>query len=194
MLATGHQIKHFDKVDLRTIHAVEPYAHHRQSLSYKYLDREGERSAVVILMNPSSANADFADRTVRRVQGVLYHLFSDITDVTILNLFTIRGKTPADLNSVYRKMGKKGVVCEGSDDFVREKIEKNKSGIVIAGWGGPCGIDKDLHAERVKFYSNLLKGNSNLYRIVSDKYKPSAPYPLHAKIWGYNMRPYKVSL
>lgn len=194
MLPTGRLIKHFDKVDLRTIQAVEPYAHHRQSLSYKYLDREGGRSAVVILMNPSSANGDFADHTVRRVQSVLYHLFSDITDVTILNLFTIRGKTPADLNSVYKKMGKKGVVCEGSDDYVREEIEKNKSGAVIAGWGSPCGIDKELHAERVKFYSSLLKGNSNLYRIISDKFKPSAPYPLHGRRWDCKMRPYKFSL
>ena len=68
---------------------------------------------------------------------------------------------------------------------------RNLTYIAIAAWGGPCGINREIHSERVASNIEILKNAKKMYRIAGGRYAKDADYPLHGSLWGYSMKAYK---
>lgn len=192
VLRKGRQIKHSDKVDLESLNSVEPNKQHRQYLQYRYKDRRSRKIATVVLMNPSSADKMMADNTIRRVEEIVFHLFKDIKEVRVFNLFTVRGMNPKDVNDLYSSKGIKSLLYKGTDTLLKKSIKE--SVMAIAAWGGPCGINKEIHDLRVQKTLEILKECKKVYRIAGGHYKKDALYPLHGRLWGYSMKAYKYHI
>lgn len=191
-LQKGRQIKHSEHVDLDSIESIEPNKNHRQLIKFRYKRRRSKKVATVVLMNPSGADKMMADNTIRRVEDILFHLFKGISEVHVFNLFSVRGKNPKDVNELYANKGIKALLYRGTDKLLEESISKSE--IAIAAWGGPCGINKELHTKRVEKTVEIMKSCKKIYRIAGGHYNPNAEYPLHGRLWSYAMKPYRMYL
>lgn len=191
-LQKGRQIKHSDHVDLESIESIEPNKNHRQLIKFRYKKRRSKKVATVVLMNPSGADKMMADNTIRRVEDILFHIFKGIEEVRVFNLFSVRGKNPKDVNELYSKKGIKALLYKGTDELLAKSV--SESSIAICAWGGPCGINKELHNIRVEKTLNILKECKKLYRIAGGHYKTDAKYPLHGRLWSYSMKAYKLKI
>jgi hypothetical protein len=89
----GRQVSHFVGVDVGDIQAhFSVDKKYRYTLSIPFFgDACRTKTVVVILKNPSSADALKADKTVSNVEKTIYKTFSDVGRVEILNLFALRG-------------------------------------------------------------------------------------------------------
>lgn len=187
-LQRGRQINHSDKVDFDTLDSIEPHKDHRQMLSYCYKGRRSKKRATVVLMNPSGADKSMADNTIRRVEDIVHHIFPKIKEVHIYNLFSVRGKSPRDVNELYQKKGLEALLYKGTDDLLAKSAQGSE--LSIAAWGGPCGIERKLHQMRVDAILEILRESKKIYRIAGGHYSPDAAYPLHGRLWSYSMRPF----
>lgn len=188
----GRQLEHFAEVDLGSIAAdFKDGGTWRYSLSFSYrcgddLFRQDARSEhmVVVLKNPSSADAKKADKTIRNVQGYVHRNFPDVKNVTILNLFAYRATDTEDLQAAFLEQGAAFVVGAGNDEAFIDAL--SSANYVIVAWGGRSKIDKALYDKRIKRAWQLLAStiaeDVNVYRV--DPGKGSDDYPFHATFWG----------
>ncbi|MCF8060050.1 MAG: DUF1643 domain-containing protein [Bacteriovoracaceae bacterium] len=192
-LKLGRTISHSPFVDKDSITAAfSACGEFRYNLKFQYENvLKGDR-VCVILMNPSAASPEFADNTVRRVEECIRLYFKGVKQVVIVNLFARRGMNPADIGLMFKKSGDEAVIGPKNDKYIREAIETSNH--VVCAWGGPSGIDKDLHSQRVKAVNQMInasEGRCHIFRVFGGKYLPDAPHPLHGRIWGKN---YKLHL
>ncbi len=192
-LKIGRKIDHSPFVDRDSITAeFSPCGEFRYNLSFNYLDVAKGDTITVILMNPSAADIDQADNTVRRVEECIRLYFKGAKKVIVVNLFARRGMNPKDVNALDKKEGYQAVVGPKNDEAISHAIDLSDH--VVCAWGGPSGIDKELHEGRVEKVEKLLsksQGRCHIFRVFGGKYRPDAPYPLHGRIWGKN---YKLQL
>ena len=94
---------------------------------------------------------------------------------------------PKDVNKLYMAEGIQALIFPDTDQLLKKNIAD--SDFAIAAWGGPCGIDRKLHAKRIANIEVILS-KVKLYRIAGGKYSPTASYPLHGRLWAYDMKPY----
>lgn len=85
------------------------------------------RTAVWIMLNPSTADADVDDPTLRRVQS--FSFAWGFGDIVVLNLFALRSPDPALLR------GHEDPVGPDNDDIIATIVQAPKVGVVVAGWG-----------------------------------------------------------
>ena len=192
-LKIGRKINHSEFVDRDSITAeFSPCGEFRYNLKYNYQFVPKGDTVCVILMNPSRASTDFADNTVRRVEDCIRLYFKGAKRVVIVNLFARCGMNPKDVNALYKKEGFEAVVGKENDKWIKEAIASSDH--VVCAWGGPSGIDKDLHQKRVETVQEMIgnaSGRCHVFRVFGGKYLPDSPYPLHGRIWG---KKYKLHL
>ena len=186
----GRQIPHFELVDLESVEAVfSTDRRYRYLLSLSYsdtlLDSQREKTAVVLLKNPSAADDHRADATIRKVETFIYHRFPDVRTLYILNIFAFRATEPGDLNALYLKSSAMEVIGEENDHVIRKAVE-NCAYLILA-WGNSSGIDRDLYEERIYRVKQLLHDvpRQNIFQISGMK---QTIHPLHGLMWGYDYK------
>ncbi len=184
----GRQIPHYEHVDLNSLEAVFSADRiYRYSLSMRYsdtlIDAERREHAAVIMKNPSAADEQQADATIRKVETYIYHRFPGVRWLHILNIFAYRATDPADLNAAFADNGAMYVIG-GENDHVIGKIIEDCDYIVLA-WGNSSGIDRTLYEERVYRTSQLLQAipRSRIFTICG---RTRTKHPLHGLMWGYD--------
>ncbi len=152
----------------------------RYTLSLPFCGRSGPH-ATIILKNPSSADQDRADKTVRTAAEFVFRHFPDISGLHILNLFAFRGTDAAEVGQVAAKEGLGRVTGPENDTRIQEAL--NRMGPVLVAWGGPSGIPRALYRSRVDAVMEMLARHPGpIYR---NGRKGSDRYPFHACYWGY---------
>ncbi len=187
MVRIGRQIPHFEHVDLSSVEAAFSKDRlYRYSLSMRFsdtlMDTGRDRTAAVIMKNPSAADAFRADATIRKVETFVYHRFPDVRWLHILNIFAFRATEPGDLNRACHEDGAMQVI--GADnDHVIGKVT-GASDYVIVAWGNNSGIDPVLYEERVLRVKHILAEvpAGKIYCITGKK---KTKHPLHGLMWGY---------
>lgn len=187
MVRIGRQIPHFEHVDLSSVEAAFSRDRlYRYSLSMRFsdtlVDTGRDRTAAVIMKNPSAADAFRADATIRKVETFVYHRFPDVRWLHILNIFAFRATEPDDLHQAYAEGGAMQVI--GADnDHVIGKVA-GASDYVILAWGNNSGIDTVLYEERVLRVKHILDKvpAGRIYCITGKK---KTKHPLHGLMWGY---------
>lgn len=87
------------------------------------------RRAVFVMLNPSTADADTDDPTVRRCMDFARRI--DCDTLTVVNLFAWRATDPKELLDRHRKGYE--IVGKDTDEYIRQATE-SASEIVVA-WG-----------------------------------------------------------
>lgn len=187
MVRIGRQIPHFEHVDLTSVEAAFSADRcYRYSLSMRFsdtlLDHERDKSAAVIMKNPSAADAFKADATIRKVETFVYHRFPDVRWLHILNIFAFRATEPGDLNMALQEGGAMRVIGQDNDHVISRVA--GASDYVIVAWGNNSGIDPVLYEERVYRVKQLLSEvpAGKLFCISGKK---KTKQPLHGLMWGY---------
>lgn len=85
------------------------------------------KPALFIMLNPSTADAEKDDPTIRRC--VSFASLQGCTELTVVNLFALRTTNPVEL------MNHEDPVGPLNDQRIAEQIDKHKLGIVVAAWG-----------------------------------------------------------
>ncbi|QEL16679.1 DUF1643 domain-containing protein [Limnoglobus roseus] len=88
----------------------------------------GTRTAVFVMLNPSTADATTDDPTIRRCIGFARRW--GCGRLAVLNLFAFRATDPADL-----KRAEEPVRPENRDWFERTLTDSMADGVVVCGWG-----------------------------------------------------------
>ena len=138
---------------------------------------EKQRTEVfsVILKNPSSADENYADRSVNKAERYVYRNFPQCSELRILNLFAYRTTYPEYLQKKIKQKNFDSAVGPGNDRFLKASFRS--SAHIIVAWGDPGKIDEIHYERRVKRVHQLLQPyTKKLLEIVS-------PYPRPAAIW-----------
>ena len=112
---------------------------------YRYrLTRElgpGKQTAVFVMLNPSTADADVDDRTVTRCMG--FARSWGCGRLWIVNLFAYRATKPADLWDVHARdpheaIGPRNDYWIGAAlEHVSARVRAHQRPLVVCGWGAP---------------------------------------------------------
>lgn len=117
--------------------------------TYRYtLTREWERDdktsrflgCVFVMLNPSTADAEVDDPTIRRCIGFANR--EGYNHLTVVNLFAFRATNPKDLPADMR-------VAEGPENYRHVHAAVERAGLVICAWGAgmPGNQRHRLHPE-----------------------------------------------
>ena len=88
-----------------------------------------------IMLNPSTADADVDDPTIRRCLGFARSLGYD--GIRVFNLYAFRATKPADLWKADEPTG-----GDRNDDLLREVLRQAQHQLVIAAWGAHARADR----------------------------------------------------
>ena len=111
---------------------------------YRYtLERQlsmlGKRGACLfIMLNPSTADAELDDPTIRRCKGFAEGF--GYNHLIVVNLFAFRATKPADLYKSGDPVG------PHNDTHIRRAMKR--SGLVICGWGSNDALGRDTNIKR----------------------------------------------
>jgi hypothetical protein len=122
--------------------------HYRCWLEVKLAERGP--ALAVILKNPSTADAGRSDPTLGKVEA--WARRQGFGAAIIVNLFARRSTEPAGLNR-YRYAA---AVGPENDAFIRKAARSAET--VIAAWGNPNGIEREMYDQRVGEVMRLLRG------------------------------------
>jgi len=188
MVRIGRQIPHFEQVNHGSVSAVfSKDRRFRYLLEMQYghslYDDIRNKKAVVILKNPSAADSNAADSTIRKVETYIYHHLDDVKQLSILNIFALRATDALELNQEYLDHGEKEVVGPANDATIRTTVAR--ADYVIVAWGNRSGINPQLYGERIGKVKRLISGvgPGKVFEVRSER---ETVQPLHGMMWGYN--------
>ena len=181
----GKQIQHSISVG-KVQGCFSSRKNYRYTLNIPYKGRKayGGDIVSVVLKNPSSANINYADVTVRRVEEYVYRRYSKCRRLFILNLFAYRATSPRYVDNQIRKMGCASVVGPHNDSFL--KFVFGISDYIIVAWGGSNGIKKSCYDSRIARVRKFLRPYAGKIRHVASRKKTK--YPRHGQVWSYSDR------
>lgn len=82
-------VPHFEQVDLARVEAVFTRdGQHRARLKIPFLLRESGRTLCIVGQNPSKANAEFADRTIRFLERFVFERMQGFGQILMLNVYS----------------------------------------------------------------------------------------------------------
>jgi hypothetical protein len=127
---------------------------------------------VVILKNPSTADAERSDPTLGKVEA--WARRRGYGTLIVVNLFARRSTKPAALN----QCGYAAAVGPENDAFIRKAIRSANT--VIVAWGNPNGIEREVYDRRAGEVMRLLRVRE--FGMVGGLTKRG--YPRHGLRWN----------
>jgi hypothetical protein len=101
------------------------------------LTSDGLRTCVFIMLNPSTADAERDDPTIRRCKTWAARV--DATDLLVLNLYAYRAADPRDL---WTAAFTTDIVGPDNDHHILTALNEPDHGIVIAAWGTHAPVSR----------------------------------------------------
>lgn len=145
---------------------ISPCGQYRYTLT-RELSKE-PRIVVYIMLNPSTADAEQDDPTIRRCIGFAKAL--KCGRMIVLNLYAYRSPNPRDLSHVDDPVGPE------NDKYLSKIKTLGGKPLVIAAWGA-----NNLHVERSRHVMGLLEGIPVHCLGLTDEGRPRHPLYLPAK-------------
>lgn len=111
--------------------SLSPCGTYRYLLTRKWQPQHGPNIVLWIMLNPSVADADVDDRTLRKVQK--FARSWGYGGVLVANLYALRSTDPAALLTHPDPVG------PANDDVLSTMFDAQGIGLVVAGWGTKAG-------------------------------------------------------
>ena len=124
---------------------MQKTAHISDCENYRWiLNRKWEdgKSMAFVLLNPSTADHENDDPTLRRCIGFAKR--EGCGSLTIVNLFAYRSSKPADLKIVEDPIGAE------NDHYLEQAL--NSADIIVCGWGGFPMAEKQSLIFKIRFH------------------------------------------
>lgn len=102
----------------------------------------GYGTMLFVMLNPSTADANMDDPTIRRCMGFARR--EHFGGIEVVNLYAYRATDPRELNRASNVVGRE------NDQYILEAVER--AGMVVAAWGGNVGP----HSARVDAVRAIL--------------------------------------
>ncbi len=80
-----------------------------------------------IMLNPSTADANLDDPTIRRCIGFAKR--ESCTELTVVNLFALRATNPKEISAHHSPIG------PDNHRHVEHQLERHGGGVIVAAWG-----------------------------------------------------------
>lgn len=118
---------------------------YRYSLTVHFL-REGTKSALVVMMNPSKATAQVSDNTINNVLTRIYNECSEVFKVTVTNLYPLYETYSEKLENHKAK---------SKVNFEKMRLLMSQADLVLLGWGKPSNKSNKALIE-IKYHEHAL--------------------------------------
>lgn len=187
MARIGKQIAHFREIDPKSIRAC-----FSEDLTYRYTLRlnyhasllrpAGSDCITVILKNPSSADEQKADATIRKVETYVYKHFPRAGSLQILNIFALRATDVKEVNVLLSAHDSAYITGPDNDRHFIEALKGTDN--LICAWGNANGIHAKTYDARVLEVKALIKKHykGQCFRVTGKK---PTKQPLHGLMWGF---------
>ena len=119
---------------------LSPCAVYRYALTRDWFPKD-KGHVLFVMLNPSTADADVDDPTIRRCQSFAQRWSYD--GITVVNLFALRSTHPEALLTVSDPVG------EMNDDVIESYATAAGIGMVVAAWGTHPATKRRLRASHV---------------------------------------------
>ena len=124
-----------EKAQIQKAASISECGRYRYGL-HRWWDRDAQAPRLIfVMLNPSTADADVDDPTIRRCMGFARTL--GYAGIGVFNLYAYRATKPADLWKADEPTG-----GERNDDLLREVGRMAKYQTVIAAWGANAKADR----------------------------------------------------
>ncbi len=179
------RFRHFEQVESQGIQARFSCGRsHRWELNIPYRPCRGRTQTVsVILKNPSSANEQFADRTIQIVETEVFRLFAAAARLRVLNLFAMCATDTADLRRAIEHCGIAWAIGHENDGTLRDAIQDSDH--VVAAWGTKSKLRSAQYDARVSQVVGLLHDARDKLWYVGGL-STKATHPRHGMKWRSN--------
>lgn len=114
--------------------SLSPCGTYRYLLSRKWQPQHGPNIVLWIMLNPSAADADVDDPTLRKVQK--FARAWGYGGVLVANVYALRSSEPDDLLTHPDPVG------PANDDVLTTMFDAQGIGLVVAGWGTKAGAQR----------------------------------------------------
>lgn len=183
----GRQISHFKQIDVtKTTASFSSCMGFRSSLKLFFFPEEARtHKATVVLKNPSSADERKADKTIFNVCSAVYRHFPTVSEIEILNLFSLRATDALDVE-IARQEGKDiGLFSLNEQNRKSFTDGINSADICIFGWGGASAISPNFYKNTVLCFLEFAHKEVRrpLIGIYRKEEKGSALFPFHPCYW-----------
>jgi len=102
-----------------------------------------KRRVCWVMLNPSTADAEEDDPTIRRCIG--FAKSWGYTGIIVVNLFAFRATRPADLLHLTQAEG----IGPENDATIREAVTSSLTGLVVCAWGTNAPLDREREVLRI---------------------------------------------
>ena len=101
------------------------------------------KPCLFVMLNPSTADAELDDPTIRRCVGFAQSW--GCTELEVVNLFALRSTDPKALNKHADPVGPK------NDEYTLEAIQRARHGVIVAAWGAHKFPKVGYQAEQFRY-------------------------------------------
>lgn len=171
------EYKYRDFVDKCNINFIGDIKNNRRYLLDIPLKNKGSKKVLVILKNPSKANASISDLTIDRV--LTFCNDEGYKKVYVMNLFSYYSTEPDGITQLIDS-GEFDAAIGEENDKILKKVSDAVDEVIVA-WGGNSINRKNYYRKRINDVTELIKTKALYYvqSISKDKY-----YPRHAQVWS----------
>lgn len=155
---------------------VDEDSEYRYYLSIPFCTINNLDTLVVLMKNPSNANAKLSDYTANKVCNFAYS--QKYGRVVIVNLFAYRAKDADVLKSMCDQRGSDYIIGIKNDSYIRKAI--TEASRIIVAWGKPPKNFSGVYDTRITQVHKILDGNELYYVETLWDNK----YPLHGLRWS----------
>jgi len=146
-------IYHIDEVDKANIKADFTDDNlHRSSLFIPFLNRNESNTLCIIGQNPSKANNEVADKTLRYLERFIYDKMPEYSNIIMLNLYSRVDTEKSHVNDLERP---------SCNEKVASVIESNSNFLIVYGkltnQGGYRFIEKSTELKNLLHEKNVFK-------------------------------------
>ena len=144
---------------------------YRYTLSRDWSEVTGDmRSVCFIMLNPSTADGQQEDPTLRKCIGFAKLL--GFAKLSVVNLFALRATDPDQLEK--QKKAGVNIIGPANDTFIFDSALR--SDLIICAWGAYDGVDVETREQRVHEMLTNTQANRTLMCLGLTKYgKPRHP-------------------
>lgn len=138
---------------------------YRYTLRRRLVDKPGGKTALFVMLNPSTADATRDDPTIRRCKS--FALREGCSDLWVVNLFALRSTDPSML------LRHRDPIGYENDGYINDCIylTQRREGIIVAAWG--AGV------EMFQFYQRAASLTEKYGHLMSCLGKTKSGQPRH---------------
>lgn len=134
-------------------------------------NKENPKRCLFVMLNPSIADADIDDPTIRRCIGFAKKF--DCGGLTVVNMFAFRATNPAELGKSPNPVG------YNNNFILALEVMKPTNGLIIAAWGSGSKCPADLFRRQEWLTKRFLRKNCPTEKDIYCLGKTAKGHPKH---------------